>query len=109
MCAIAGILSRSGITPGHRECLKRMGDVMTHRGPDGEGYHADSMAGLVHRRLSIIDVEGGAQPLCNEDGSIWVVLNGEIYNYIELREQLLRKGHAFKTSSYTEVIVHLYE
>jgi asparagine synthase (glutamine-hydrolysing) len=109
MCAIAGIFSSSGISEEQKASLKRMGDVMTHRGPDGEGYHVESSIGLVHRRLSIIDVEGGGQPLCNEDGTIWIVFNGEIYNYIELREQLIQKGHVFKTSSDTEVIVHLYE
>ncbi|HKY07028.1 MAG TPA: XrtA/PEP-CTERM system amidotransferase [Candidatus Binatia bacterium] len=109
MCAIAGIFKRGGSAETHRSCLKRMGDVMTHRGPDGEGYHVDGSIGLAHRRLSIIDVEGGAQPLCNEDGSVWIVFNGEIYNYIELRDQLAQKGHVFKTSSDTEVIVHLYE
>jgi asparagine synthase (glutamine-hydrolysing) len=109
MCAIAGIFSPSAITEQHRARLKRMGDVMAHRGPDGEGYHLENSVGLVHRRLSIIDVEGGQQPLCNEDGSVWTVFNGEIYNYLELKEQLIKKGHVFKTLSDTEVIVHLYE
>lgn len=86
-----------------------MADVLSHRGPDGEGFHFEGCIGLGHRRLSIIDLEGGAQPLSNEDGKIWVVFNGEIYNYMELRETLLQKGHQFKTSSDTEVIVHLYE
>lgn len=89
--------------------LKRMADTLVHRGPDGEGFHFDDFVGLAHRRLSIIDLEGGTQPLSNEDGSIWVVLNGEIYNYVELREELVAKGHVFKTASDTEVIVHLYE
>jgi asparagine synthase (glutamine-hydrolysing) len=109
MCGIAGIFNKSGISEGQQACLKRMGDVMIHRGPDGEGYHVEESIGLVHRRLSIIDVEGGRQPLCNEDGTIWTAFNGEIYNYIELRDQLIQKGHIFKTSSDTEVIVHLYE
>src|SRR5918996_956051 len=109
MCGIAGIFDKSGISDEQRACLKRMGDVMVHRGPDGEGYHVEESIGLVHRRLSIIDVEGGRQPLCNEDGTIWTTFNGEIYNYIELRDQLIQKGHIFKTSSDTEVIVHLYE
>ena len=109
MCGIAGIFTKSGISQERQACLKRMGDVMVHRGPDGEGYHVEESIGLVHRRLSIIDVEGGRQPLCNEDGTIWTVFNGEIYNYIELRDQLIQKGHIFKTSSDTEVIVHLYE
>jgi len=80
-----------------------------HRGPDGEGFYFDDSIALAHRRLSIIDLEGGKQPLSNEDGTIWVTFNGEIYNYLELREQLLQKGHRFATSSDTEVIVHLYE
>ena len=109
MCAIAGIFNSWGISEEQKACLKRMGDVMIHRGPDGEGYHVEKSIGLVHRRLSIIDVEGGGQPLCNENATIWTVFNGEIYNYIELREQLIQKGHVFKTSSDTEVIVHLYE
>ncbi len=86
-----------------------MAQVLVHRGPDGEGFHFDDRIGLAHRRLSIIDLEGGKQPLSNEDGTIWVTFNGEIYNYVELRDQLLQKGHTFKTSSDTEVIVHLYE
>ena len=109
MCAIAGIFNLLGISEEQKASLKRMGDVMIHRGPDGEGYRVEESIGLVHRRLSIIDVEGGAQPLCNEDGTIWTVFNGEIYNYLELRDQLSQKGHVFKTSSDTEVIVHLYE
>lgn len=109
MCGIAGILSKSQISEGDKKLLKEMGDLMTHRGPDGEGFYFDSTIGLVHRRLSIIDLEGGKQPLCNEDGTVWVTFNGEIYNYVELRDQLIQKGHKFVTSSDTEVIVHLYE
>lgn len=80
-----------------------------HRGPDAEGIRIDGPIGLGHARLSIIDLAGGAQPLANEDESIWVVFNGEIFNYIELREKLLAQGHRFRTSSDTEVLVHLYE
>jgi asparagine synthase (glutamine-hydrolysing) len=109
MCGIAGIFSRSQIASGDRQVLKRMADVMVHRGPDGEGFYYDAHVGLAHRRLSIIDLEGGKQPLSNEDGTVWVTFNGEIYNYLELRELLLQKGHKFTTSSDTEVIVHLYE
>ena len=78
MCGIAGIFNNSGISQEQQACLKRMGDVMVHRGPDGEGYHVEESIGLVHRRLSIIDVEGGRQPLCNEDRTIWTIFNGEI-------------------------------
>ena len=109
MCGIAGIFSQSQIASGDRQVLKRMADVMVHRGPDGEGFYFDAHVGLAHRRLSIIDLEGGKQPLSNEDGTVWVTFNGEIYNYLELRELLLQKGHKFTTSSDTEVIVHLYE
>jgi asparagine synthase (glutamine-hydrolysing) len=109
MCGIAGIFSKSSITDSDKQILKQMADVMMHRGPDGEGFYFDSAIGLAHRRLSIIDLEGGKQPLSNEDGTVWITFNGEIYNYVELREQLIQKGHKFVTSSDTEVIVHLYE
>src|SRR5215470_13151250 len=109
MCGIAGILANSGISEAEKARLKQMAKVLVHRGPDGEGFYFDRFIGLAHRRLSIIDLEGGKQPLSNEDGSVWVTFNGEIYNYLELREQLIQKGHQFVTSSDTEVIVHLYE
>ena len=86
-----------------------MTDSIGHRGPDGVGYFVHNEVGLGHRRLSIIDVEGGAQPIGNEDGTVQVVFNGEIYNFIELRKELLSFGHVFKTRSDTEVIVHAYE
>jgi asparagine synthase (glutamine-hydrolysing) len=86
-----------------------MGQAIAHRGPDGEGFYHDSGLGLAHRRLSIIDLGGGAQPLGNEDGSVQVVFNGEIYNFQELRQRLEARGHRFRTNSDTEVLVHLYE
>jgi len=86
-----------------------MADSIEHRGPDDEGFYFSGQVGLGFRRLSIIDLGGGHQPLCNEDESIWIVFNGEIYNYQELRQFLLSKGHQFRTQSDTEVIVHLYE
>jgi asparagine synthase (glutamine-hydrolysing) len=89
--------------------LKRMCDRLAHRGPDAEGYFCGDEAALGHRRLSIIDLSGGAQPLGNEDGSVQVVFNGEIYNYVELQRELLRNGHRLATRSDTEVLVHLYE
>jgi asparagine synthase (glutamine-hydrolysing) len=83
--------------------------ALLHRGPDEEGYHEEPGVGLGHRRLSIIDLSGGQQPLCNEDASVWVTFNGEIFNYVELRDDLEKRGHRFKTRSDTETIVHLYE
>lgn len=83
--------------------------ALRHRGPDGRGVRVDGPIGLGHARLAILDLEGGAQPLSNEDGTVWVVFNGEIFNYVELRSALLRQGHRFRTQSDTEVIVHLYE
>ena len=86
-----------------------MCQAMVHRGPDEEGVYLGAGVGLGMRRLSIIDLEGGQQPISNEDGSIWVVFNGEIYNHRELRRRLIRGGHIFRTASDTETIVHLYE
>lgn len=86
-----------------------MTSALKHRGPDGSGSYVSERVGLGHRRLSIIDLEGGAQPITNEDGTLNVVFNGEIYNFIELRVELEEKGHIFKTRSDTEVIVHGYE
>ncbi len=108
MCGISGIFERSG-RPVDRSALERMTTAMTHRGPDGAGYFLNGEIGLGHRRLSIIDVQGGTQPICNEDETVQVVFNGEIYNFIELRDELKRFGHTFKTLSDTEVIVHAYE
>jgi asparagine synthase (glutamine-hydrolysing) len=84
-------------------------DPLAHRGPDGQGLYVDGVAGLGHRRLSIIDLQTGGQPICNEDRTVWITFNGEIYNYRELRAKLLGRGHCFQTQSDTEVIVHLYE
>ena len=105
MCGIAGIL-------GNRPdlgALRRMTAALHHRGPDEFGLYRDQGVGLVHTRLSIIDLASGQQPMTNEDGSIQVVFNGEIFNYVELREELIAKGHVFKTKSDTEVIVHGFE
>lgn len=108
MCGISGIFDRAG-EPVNKEILERMTSAIQHRGPDGQGYFVHGGIGVGHRRLSIIDVEGGSQPISNEDGTLQVVFNGEIYNYIELRKELLAFGHRFKTLSDTEVIVHAYE
>ncbi len=108
MCGIAGMIGREGetVTP---EQIRRMTDTIVHRGPDDEGIHARRNIGLGMRRLSIIDLSGGHQPIYNEDGTVAVVFNGEIYNFLELREELQKRGHALRTHSDTEVIVHLYE
>jgi asparagine synthase (glutamine-hydrolysing) len=92
-----------------RALVKKMTDTIAHRGPDDDGFHCGRGIGLGHRRLSIIDLEGGHQPLANEDQTIWVVFNGEIYNFEELNQRYLRTGHQFRTRSDTETIVHLYE
>lgn len=109
MCGICGVFefgSQRKISP---ELLRRMTQTLVHRGPDDEGFYCGSGIGFGFRRLSIIDVAGGHQPLSNEDGSVWVMLNGEIYNYAELAKHLLGLGHRFSTRSDTETIVHLYE
>lgn len=109
MCGIAGIvqlLPTSGIDPG---CVRKMVSALRHRGPDGEGYYESEGVSLGHARLRIVDLNSGDQPIRNEDGSIWITFNGEIFNYIELRKDLERLGHRFYTETDTEVIVHLYE
>jgi asparagine synthase (glutamine-hydrolysing) len=109
MCGICGIWFKgSGIRPSVG-LLREMTDTLVHRGPDEEGIHIISDCGLGHRRLRIIDLSTGQQPMTNEDGSVWVVFNGEIYNFKELRATLQAQGHSFKTRSDTEVLVHLYE
>jgi len=108
MCGFCGIFVRSG-KPIDIDLLGRMTSAIVHRGPDGEGRFIDREVGLGHRRLSIIDVEGGAQPIGNEDGTVQIVFNGEIYNFIELRRELEGIGHIFQTQSDTEIIVHAYE
>lgn len=109
MCGICGVFEFEPSGKVTKDMIHRMNQTISHRGPDDEGIYLDAGLGFGHRRLSIIDVAGGHQPLGNEDGSIQVLLNGEIYNYSELREDLSKKGHQFTTVSDTEVIVHLYE
>lgn len=109
MCGICGKIN---FDPSHlvrQEEIKKMADVINKRGPDDQGFYLNNNVGLGFRRLSIIDLESGHQPLSNEDGTIWIVFNGEIYNHLILRERLQQKGHQFKTNTDTEVIVHLYE
>ncbi len=108
MCGIAGIMNRNG-EPVREETLSAMAGAMIRRGPDGEGVFANGVFGLAHRRLSIIDVMHGGQPIFNEDHTIAVVHNGEIYNFRELRSRLTAHGHLFRTNSDSETIVHLYE
>ena len=109
MCGIAGKINFDNIQEINPYELKRMTDAIYHRGPDDEGFYINKNVGLGFRRLSIIDLNTGHQPLSNEDGSVWIVFNGEIYNYKELQENLIKQGHIFKTKSDTETIVHLYE
>ncbi len=109
MCGICGIMTFSPSVAIAPEELRRMNDAMFHRGPDEEGFYHHEQIGMAMRRLSIIDLSSGQQPISNEDGTLWIVYNGEIYNYLELRAELERRGHRFKTKSDTEAIVHAYE
>ncbi len=109
MCGIVAVWQRDG-----RSCrpedVVAMRDIMDHRGPDDAGLHVDGPVGLGHRRLSIVDLSpAGHQPMSNEDGSIWLVFNGEIYNYVELTSALRSRGHTFRSATDSEVILHLYE
>ena len=120
MCGITGAIWTDPDRAIEPAVLKRMTDCLRHRGPDGAGEYLsesklrqpyESMPGVAlgHRRLSIIDLATGAQPMSNEDGSVWITFNGEIYNYLDLRRRLEGAGHKFRTDSDTETIVHLYE
>lgn len=109
MCGIAGKVLADAEQQVDEALLRRMCSRIVHRGPDDEGYHVADQVGLCMRRLEIIDLAGGQQPMCNEDGTIWIVFNGEIYNYRELRQQLIQRGHSLATASDTEVILHLFE
>jgi asparagine synthase (glutamine-hydrolysing) len=109
MCGICGIVNFNVTEPVDPNLIERMTSAQTHRGPDDCGYFVENNVGLGHRRLSIIDLSGGKQPIFNEDGSVVVVFNGEIYNYASLTEDLVSRGHRFRTRSDTETIVHAYE
>ena len=109
MCGITGIVDLRAERPIDRVVLRHMNGLLSHRGPDGDGFHFSPGVGLGHRRLSIIDLEGGKQPLYNEDGSVVVTFNGEIFNFMEIEAELLSRGHTFRTRSDTEVIVHAWE
>ena len=109
MCGFVGIFDPQGRAPIDRLLLERMNRTQRHRGPDGEGMHLAPGIGLAHTRLAIIDLATGAQPMFNEDGSVVVVYNGEIYNFRDLRDELRARGHRFRSASDTEVIVHAWE
>jgi len=108
MCGIVGQYNFNG-TPVDEHLIRQMNAQLVHRGPDDDGYYMDTVVGFGSRRLSIIDLNTGHMPIGNEDGSIWITFNGEIYNFLELRQDLLHRGHVLKTRTDTEVIVHLYE
>src|SRR5882724_1416222 len=107
MCGIAGFVHLH--RPAERPLIQAMCDEIRHRGPDDEGFHIDGTAAIGMRRLSIIDLSTGHQPMSNEDGTVWIVFNGEIYQYQELRDDLIARGHRFHTASDTETLIHLYE
>src|ERR1700746_446455 len=107
MCGIAGFLLRAGSA--QASDVRAMCELIRHRGPDAGGFHTDGPGAIGMRRLSIIDLSTGRQPISNEDGSIWIVFNGEIYNYLELRRDLISKGHQFRSNTDTETLLHLYE
>src|SRR5262245_48944404 len=108
MCGIAGYLNApSAAVP--ESILERMTDTIRHRGPDGFGYYRDAYASLGHRRLSIIDVAGGAQPMTNEDERLWITYNGEIFNHADIRPDLESAGHRYRTRCDTETILHAFE
>ena len=109
MCGIVGIVKLNQRETVDEARLTRMRDVLRHRGPDGEGLWIEGPVGLGMRRLAIVDVLGGRQPMANEDGTVWIVYNGEIYNHADLRPELEQRGHCYRTRSDTETILHLYE
>src|SRR5664279_3554648 len=106
MCGIAGCVSRDG---SNARVVQSMCEALRHRGPDGVGFHIEDDCALGVARLSIVDLDGGSQPMSSENGRIWVAFNGEIYNHRQLREELTCQGHRFQTACDTEVLVHLYE
>src|SRR5438067_9404701 len=109
MCGITGIFHLDPRARIDELLLHRLNAAIAHRGPDDDGFYVNGPVGLANRRLSIIGLADGRQPIANEDGTVWTVYNGEIYNYPELRAALEQKGHRFRTSTDTEVIVHAYE
>src|SRR4051794_29097423 len=109
MCGLAGIFDTAGARSVDEPALRRMTTAIRHRGPDGDGFHVEPGVGLGHRRLAIIDIGGGDQPMYNEDGSVVVVFNGEVYNHNDLRPELEALGHVFQSRCDTEAIIHAWE
>src|SRR5437660_8627147 len=109
MCGIAGIVSMDRLDEGAAARATAMRDIMAYRGPDEAGLHCDGIAALAHRRLSIVDLNTGQQPLSNENGAIWITYNGEIYNHADIRRDLAAPGHCYKTRSDTATTVRAYE
>src|SRR5437588_4795359 len=109
MCGIAGIIRLTSGPPIEAERLRQMRDVLRHRGPDGEGIWIEGSVGLAHRRLAIVDIAGGAQPMLSGDTDACIVFNGEIYNHPLLKSQLEKRGHRYRTRSDTETILHMYK
>ncbi len=109
MCGIAGLIYKDSARGADRALIKKMSDTISHRGPDDEGFHVEKNVGLAQRRLSIIDLSGGHQPIYNADRSVCIVFNGEIYNHETLRDQLVKKGYKYQTRSDTETILHAYQ
>ena len=108
MCGFVGFIDNKKKNEKNK-IIKQMSDRIAHRGPDGEGFYVDNMIALGHRRLSIVDLAGGSQPMYNEDQNVIIVFNGEIYNYEKLKEELQEKGHIFSNNCDTEVLIHGYE
>ena len=109
MCGIAGIVAAERLHPEDHARMAAMRDILAHRGPDDTGTYVDEWAALGHRRLSIVDLAAGHQPIANEGDTVWIVFNGEIYNHADVRPELEAGGHRYKTRSDTETIVHAYE
>ena len=109
MCGICGVMNSNFEKAVEQPLIKKMCDVIYHRGPDDDGIYVHGNVGIGMRRLSIIDLVTGKQPISNEDGSVWIVFNGEIYNHKDIRTELQARGHIFKTNTDTETIVHAYE
>ena len=109
MCGICGIFYRERARRVERDTLAEMNRRIIHRGPDDDGFFVEGNAGLAMRRLSIIDIQTGHQPISNEDENLWIVYNGELYNHQELRKDLEARGHRYRTKSDTETIIHLFE